>query len=239
MAAQRSVPTARVATRWLLGLGRVLERATRWVLHNAEPETSPAAVVDRNLEGLATLRSVFADVVAGEERSLFEARVREIRELGADEFFSTRLITLRFLDQLLEILEIAREAATDPVVTAHAYYRTSELLDIPWLRRTVFASAREGPWEYRAAQAMAEDLSRAHRRIVARVLAAFGGDGSTEIGARLMSLFPTSDVEAFGEMLAQLREEDAPGLAAMSVATRELSGLADRLGQGPGVEGRR
>jgi NAD-specific glutamate dehydrogenase len=195
--------------------------------------------VDRNLEGLATLRSVFADVVAGEERSLFEARVREIRELGADEFFSTRLITLRFLDQLLEILEIAREAATGPVVTANAYYRASELFDIPWLRRTVFSSARKGPWEYRAAQAMAEDLSRAHRRIVARVLAAFGGDGSIEIGARLMSLFPTSDVEAFREMLAQLREEDTPSLAAMSVATRELAGLADRLGQGPIVEGRR
>ena len=56
-----------------------------------------------HLEGLAVLRDAFADVVAGDERVIFEKRVAEIRELGADESFSKRLITLRFLDQLLEI----------------------------------------------------------------------------------------------------------------------------------------
>ena len=113
MAEQRSVLNARVLTRWLLGLGRVLERATRWVLTNVEPGASPAMIVESNLEGLAQLRDAFGDVVAGEEKDLFEARVGEIRDLGADDVFSTRLITLRFLDQLLEILEIARETETD------------------------------------------------------------------------------------------------------------------------------
>jgi glutamate dehydrogenase len=173
MGEQRSALNARVVTRWLLGLGRVLERATRWVLQNADADASPALIVDANLEGLATLRHAFADVVAGEEKELFEARVREIRDVGADEGFSTRLITLRFLDQLLEILEIARETDADPVVTARAYYQASELFEIPWLRRKTFAAAGEGQWGHRAAQAISEDLSRAHRKLV--VAAVSGG----------------------------------------------------------------
>jgi glutamate dehydrogenase len=106
--------------RWLLGLARVLERTARWVLRNVEPEASPALIVGRHLEGLATLRESFAEFVAGDERELFEARVTEIQAVGADVSFSKRLITLRFLDQLLEILEIAREAGASPVATAKA-----------------------------------------------------------------------------------------------------------------------
>jgi glutamate dehydrogenase len=225
MAEQPSMLNARIVTRWLLGLGRVLERATRWVLQNVDPDVSPAVVVDGNLEGLATLRNAFGDVVAGEEKELFQARVREIRDLGADEFFSTRLITLRFLDQLLEILDIARETKTDPVGTARAYYQASQLYDVPWLRRKTYAAAGEGQWEHRAAQALAEDLSRAHRKMVAGIVTS--------------GRVPDAAPERFRSIVAELREEASVGLAAVSVVARELSEVADQLRRGPSLERRR
>ena len=72
---QQSKVSPRITHRWLLGLGRVLERTTRWVLQNIDKELSPATIVGENLQGLATLRDSFGDVVAGEERALFAARV--------------------------------------------------------------------------------------------------------------------------------------------------------------------
>src|SRR6185503_5462326 len=110
---QRGAVDALAVSRWLLGLARVLERTARWVLRNVESDASPAEVVDRHIEGLAVLRDAFAGYVAGEERELFETRVAEIQGLGADEGFSRRLITLRFLDQLLEVLEISSRAHAD------------------------------------------------------------------------------------------------------------------------------
>ncbi|MGD8288973.1 MAG: NAD-glutamate dehydrogenase, partial [Gemmatimonadota bacterium] len=237
MEEQRSALNARVVARWLLGLGRVLERTTRWVLQNVDPDVSPAVVVERNLEGLATLREAFADVVSGEEKELFEARVAEIREVGADESFSTRLITLRFLDQLLEILEIARDTETDAEVTARAYYQASGLFGIPWLRRRTFAAAGEGQWEHRAAQALSEDISRAHRRLVVGVVDGSSADDSRETD--YMSRLKPRDVERFRGTLAELRDEETLGLAAISVAARELSAVADRLGRGSAMERRR
>ena len=175
-----------------------------------------------------------AEVVAGEEKDLFEARVREIRDVGADEGFSTRLITLRFLDQLLEILEIARETDSDPVVTARAYYQASALFEIPWLRRKTFAAAGEGQWEHRAAQAISEDLSRAHRKLVLATVCHVASDQDD-----YMARVRDRDVERFRGILEELKEEDVVGLAAVSVATRELASVADRTARGAAGERRR
>jgi glutamate dehydrogenase len=235
---QRSID-ALTSYRWLLGLARVLERTTRWVLRNMDPDAPPARVVARFHEGLGALRDSFGRFVAGDERELFEQRVRELKAVGAEETFSKRLVTLRFLDQLLEILEIAAATGADPVATAHAYYAASELFDIPWLRRSTFAAAAHGAWEQRAAQAIAEDLSRAHRKLVIGVVGdartASREPGPEQYAARLQA----RDLERFRGVLSDLKTDGEPGLAALTVAARELLGLADRIGRASGEERRR
>jgi glutamate dehydrogenase len=231
MAQQADPLNTRVAYRWLLGLARVLERTTRWVLNNVEPRETSSRIVDENLAGLAELRACFGEVVRGEERKLFEARIGEIQELGAQEAFSRRLMTLRFLDQLLEILGIARDTGFDPVTTAHAYYQTSESFEIPWLRRRLFAAAGAGAWEQRAAQALSDDLSRAHRE-VASVLMRLAASGEQAEHDYLGSL-PARESDRFRRVLEELKAEESVGLAAVSVATRELGALADRMARLP------
>ena len=210
------------------------------MLQNVEPEASSAGVVDHNLGGLATLREAFAQFVGGEERQLFDARVREIQEVGYDEAFSRRLITLRFLDQLLEILEISRETDADPVLTAHAYYQASEAFDLPWLRRRIFAAAGDDQWEIRAAQVLSEDLSGAHRKLVVGVMRDVDVlENGAPPGNDYMAGIRARDVDRFLEIIAELKAEESIGLAAVSVAARELSGVADRIARGRGQVDRR
>ena len=141
------------------------------------------------------------------------------------------------LDQLLEILGIGREVDTPPIPTAHAFYQASESFEIPWLRRRSFASAGDDQWEVRAAQVLSDDLSRAHRRITTGLLARRGGaeDESTDY----LSLIKDSDLARFRDILEELRAEESVGLAAASVAARELSALADRVARNPRQEDRR
>ena len=226
MAKQQTATNSRVTYRWLLGLARVLERTTRWMLANVDSDVSPAEVVDQNLEGLATLRDSFRDVVAGEDRTLFEARVGEIREVGADEAFSQRLMTLRFLDQLLEILDICRAMQSETLTTGRVYYEVSEAFDIPWLRRSTFAVAGDDQWEQRAAQVLSEDLSRAHRALVIAIVSS--GNDTPDSTQELIQR-RSRDVQRFRSIADELKSEESPGLAAVSVAARELSVLASRL----------
>lgn len=228
MGEQQTAGNSRVAYRWLLGLSRVLERTTRWVLHNVDAQTSPTRLVDQNLEGLHTLRQGFGEIVAGEDRALFEARVGEIQELGADEGFSRSLITLRFLDQLLEILDIARATESSEMDAGRAYYLVSEAIDAPWLRRTTFASAGDDQWEQRAAQVLSEDLSRAHRRLVIAAMGALKAGGTVEAATQSLMRTHARRFERFQGIVAELKAEGPVGFAAVSVAVRELAGLAER-----------
>lgn len=230
MGKQSTALNARVSYRWLLALGRVLERTTRWVLQNVDSDHSATDIVNENLSGLAELRDAFGEVVQGEEQQLFEARVREIQELGADEAFSRRLITLRFLDQILEILDIVRETGGEVVPTASAYYQASSSFQIPWLRRKGFASAGDDPWEQRAAQVLSDDLSRALRKVTVGLIRRADRVGGEEgAPSDFLGLLTKKETGRFETILSELKEEGEVGFAASSVATRELGRLADRL----------
>jgi glutamate dehydrogenase len=229
MAEQQSALNTRVTYRWLLGLARVLERTTRWVLQNVDAEASPAELVEQNVHGLEVLRSSFGDIVTGEDATLFQARVAEIQELGADEEFSRSLITLRFLDQLLEILDIARQSRASEAAAGEAFYRVSEAIQAPWLHRMAFATAEDDLWEQRAAQLLSDDLARVHRKLVVAVLAHAGDAPDLHRAAEATLAKHPRALARFQEILTDLRSEDEVGLAAVSVAVRELASIADRL----------
>ena len=55
------------------------------------------------------------------------------------------LTTLRFLDQLLDVLRVAQETGADPVDAARAFYHVSGLLDVPWILSAIFHSAHGQP----------------------------------------------------------------------------------------------
>ena len=203
------------AYRWLLALARVLERTTRWLLLNVELNQETATIIERYRDGLARLRADFAEFVAGDDRVVFERRLTEIERDGAEPDLAKNLITLRFLDQLLEISRVAEETGAEPVVAGRTYYQISELFHVPWLRQAIFGSAGEDRWEQRAAQALAEDLSRAHYRLTLQALESSGENGGIDTS--------TSEFARFRDLMEEIRAEQAVSVSGLSVAVREVT----------------
>ena len=204
-----------VAYRWMLGLARVLERTTRWLLLHLDPELETTTIIEQHRDALAELRADFGEFVAGDERTVFERRIAEIEGHGAEPDLAKNLITLRFLDQLLEILRVAQESGAEPVAAGGAYYQISELFHVPWLRQSIFGSAGEDRWEQRAAQALAEDLSRAHYSLTRQALNASGENGGIDTN--------TSEFKRFRDLMEEIRAEPTVSVAGLSVAVREIS----------------
>ena len=198
----------------------MLERTTRWILANVDSEGRTATFISENRGKLESLRHDFGDFVAGEDKIVFERRVAEIEQHGAEPAFARSLITLRFLDQLLEILRVARETGAEPLVAGRAYYKVSELFHIPWLRQAIFGSASEDRWEQRAALALAADLSRAHSSLAR--LAVGSGDGNGALGT------DAGDYGRFQELMEEIRGEESMSVSGLSVAVREIVLMAER-----------
>jgi glutamate dehydrogenase len=220
---------APVVGRWYLGLARVMERTVRWILAHVEGTEPVAEVVAASALGLGRLREAFGDVVSGADRGLYEDLVDELKELGAGEDFARGLITLRFLDQLLEILRVARVCDADPVDSARAFYRMAEVLRLTWLRHTLQSAAGDDRWEQRVVQGLMEDLTRAHHRVTVLLMerVRVGGDVEAEAAALVATHAP--EVQRFQDLLQELGDEERVSVAGVSVAVREVTLMAERM----------
>ncbi|HVH13181.1 MAG TPA: hypothetical protein VM759_09020, partial [Longimicrobium sp.] len=230
LAAQEGRFPSDVIYRWLGGLARVLESATTWILSNAPAGGATDALIEDARSGLAALRGNFARIVSGEDRSLFLARLGELADLGVERSLGERLITLRFLPQLLEIVEVARRAGTEELRTAKAFYAVSERFGTAALREAVRGAAGRDPWERRFAQALADDVQRAQRGLVQAVLAHNGGEGKRALDA--VEKEQPRPVRAYRELLGELRGGDCP-LAAFALAVHQLREVADAAQAAP------
>ncbi len=211
--------------RWLAGLARVLEATTHWVLANVGPDADAPAAIDELRGGLSRLRGDFAGMVTGEDRKVFLERLGELQDLGVDRVLGERLITLRFLPQLLDVLRIARDGGTDALETAQAYYRVADRFATAQLRLALREVAGDAPWDRRFAQTLAEDVTRAQRAIVQATLhagAADGVDGALEEFTRTRA----RETQAYRDTLDEVRSDEGATLAGWALAVRALRGVA-------------
>ena len=218
----------RVSYRWLLGLGRVLERTTRWILSHVDEEESVEAIVTRNRDRLARLRADFGDLVRGEDAAIFETRVKEMVGHGASEPLARRLMTLRFLDHLLEILVISRETRAAPQRVAEAYYRISDIFQFPWIRRELFRVAGPGHWDQRAAQALNADLGSAHHALTVNAITEAGDGANGEDVARVTALEDARGFQRVRDLADEIRESDI-SLTALSLLVSRIKALAGKM----------
>ena len=212
-----------VKYRWTMGLARVLQRTTRWVLTNCDPEESTTALIEGSLDGLESLREKFHDIVAGEDRENFLSRVRAASPQPGDKSFVRNLVALRFLDHLLEILRLARATGTDPVSAARVYYWVTEELRIPWLVGCIERESGESKWKQRWALGLINDLGAIRRTLTEGALA---GEGTLERALGFAG--EEAQLTRFREVMAEVEAEEEITLAGLSVAIQEIRYLAAR-----------
>jgi glutamate dehydrogenase len=211
-----------VVYRWLLGLARVLERTTRWILANIDANAPIDDVIGQYLDGLCELRGDFRAIVVGDDRDLFEARVAEARALTHQEELAASIITLRFFDQLMEILTVARDTERSATRVGRSYYLASEMLGVPRLRDAIFAAAGDSRWDQRVAQSLDEDLGRAHRALTTAAVTAGTDDDPVDDLIARVAVQHAPRLDAYRALLDDIASDERPSLAALTIAVREL-----------------
>ena len=217
---EESVSTA-VTYRWTMGLARVLEQTTRWVLNNCDPEESTTSLIEGSRVGLEALREKFHEIVAGEDRDNFMSRVKSGTPRPEDEPFVQKLMALHFLDHLLEILHLARATDTEPVRAATVYYWVTEELRIPWLIRSIDNRSGQDRWQQRWALGLVRDIGAIRRNLTEGAL-----DGEGTLADALGFGGEDARLSRFHEVLEEVEAEEPVSLAGISVAIQEIRHLA-------------
>ncbi|WP_420879322.1 NAD-glutamate dehydrogenase domain-containing protein [Rhodococcus sp. (in: high G+C Gram-positive bacteria)] len=215
-----------VADELVLVTRRLLDRASRWMLHRRPQPLAVGAEIARFRERIEDASAHLEEWLVGADRTNLRDRTRAIAERGAPEDLvcDVELALDRF--GLLDVVEIADLAECDLAVAGELYFRLCERVGIVPLLNGVSALGKESRWDALARLSLRDELYDSVRALTLDVLArAVPGDDTERMIADWEER-NESRLRRARNTLAEIAASGQRDLAALSVASRQLRRMA-------------
>jgi glutamate dehydrogenase len=218
----------RVQAAMVIDAGRLIVRATLWFLRNRQHLADIARAIEHFRPHTESIAALFPQLLPAAEQEGFAKAAGRLEDAGVPAALAARAAGFDALFSALDIVEVASGLARDAETVARLHFALAGELDFPWLRGRIGTLPADSHWQALAKAALRDDLAGMQRSLAADALAAgdSGGDPERMIAAwkgRNGALY-----ERFRQVLADLHGAEAPDLAMLSVALRELRNLAQR-----------
>ncbi|MFV0461730.1 MAG: NAD-glutamate dehydrogenase [Nostocoides sp.] len=219
------VPTA-AQTRLYLEFRRLLDRAVRWLLHSRPSRLDIAVEIERFAATVQDWGPRVPGLLTGAEQDRLRRRAAEFAEGGIPEDLAVRAAALLDLYDLLDIADIVTDTGHAIDDVAPLYYQLSETFGIDAMLHRVTRLPREDQWDALARAAVRDDLYGVLESLTRSVLQTTGEKGGSP-QERLETWVAENHeaIERGKRALTGIVTQDAPNLAALSVALRTLRGI--------------
>jgi glutamate dehydrogenase len=216
----------RVQTAMVIDAGRLIVRATLWFLRNRGHLSDLSGSIDHFRSGAERVAALFPVVLPASERSAFDAAARRLEKDGVPAALAGKVAALDAMFNALDVVEVADQLKRDIEPVARVHFALAGELDFPWLRAVIGRLPTDSHWDTLAKAALRDDLAGMLRLLAADALRAEGD--ATDAGSLITEWKERNAVlyERFRQLLADLRTAEAPDLAMLSVALRELRNLS-------------
>ncbi|MCP5151544.1 MAG: NAD-glutamate dehydrogenase [Chromatiales bacterium] len=216
-----NVVDAELQVELLLEARKLTERATRWLLRNADRPIDVGEVASRYREGVRRLSAGLLDVLDADSASRVRERLDHYVERGVPEVLGARLAGADDLFSALDLVEVARAAQGDITDAARTYFELGARLDLHWLRDRAVALPRDNRWQALARASLREDIYAQQTLITRDVLGLGSGTEAVEAWMEVEELA----VARCRQIMADLRSGGTPDFSMLSVAMREIRAL--------------
>jgi glutamate dehydrogenase len=209
----------RVQTAIIIDSGRLIVRATLWFLRSRAHLAGIGRAIEHFGGGAKRVAALLPELLPAAEKSAYEAAARRLEKEGVAAELAFRAAGFDAMFSALDIVEVGRALGRDIDAVARVYFGLSGELDFPWLRARVGMLAADDHWQARAKAALRDDLAAILRSLAADALQ---GEGTIAAWKARNAV----RYERSRQILADLHAAEAPDLAMLSVAVRELRNLA-------------
>ncbi|MEO8717928.1 MAG: NAD-glutamate dehydrogenase domain-containing protein, partial [Burkholderiales bacterium] len=217
-----------VQSAMLLDSGRMIVRATLWLLRNRRHLADVAAAIAYFRPGVEALAALLPDALAASERQVYDAAATRYGEARVPAALALRVASFEMLPAALDLVEIGAALGRDVKVVAQAYFELGGKLDFPWLRARIAGLPSESHWQALAKAALRDDLAGMQRRLAADALRGAVGKRDPREAITAWEDANRALLERFRQVHADLRAQKTLDLAMASVAMRELRNIAVR-----------
>jgi glutamate dehydrogenase len=208
----------------MVGVDSMVEDVARWYLLHPQPGGLDD-VIEPHAAAFAELAGVIDTAGPEDWRAHRTAVADALTEQGVDPELARRHAWQPELTHSPDIAQVAQITGRSLHDVATTFFLVGEQLHIDALERRVLALKTESRWERWAALAMADDLMAVRREVSERVLLA-APDSPVEEAVELYLATRSETYDRLNRLLAGLDGDIDVGLAALTVALRQVRGVA-------------
>jgi glutamate dehydrogenase len=219
---------ARVQYAMLVECGRLIERATVWLLRHIEPPLDISDAVDRFRDGARALRADLGKLLPPSDlRALNESAEKLVKE-GVPKELAQQIAAFPWLIPAGDIVEAAHLSKLAVEDVAKTYFTVGQRFGIDWLRRSAGRLPSDNAWDKLAVTAIVDDLYEHQSELTNRVLGESNGKTKAADIVEHWTGQRQTLVARAEQMITELRAAGQPDLAMLAVANRRLKSLVSR-----------
>ncbi|WP_210398027.1 NAD-glutamate dehydrogenase [Motiliproteus sediminis] len=203
----------------LIDIQQLLERAALWLLRTQPRPLSVSSLVENFAAGVQTaLAAIPADTAA-------EASSERLRDCGLPVELAARMGDLPRQYYALDMVRLAGWVDHDTPLAAAGYLAMEATLGLEPLRDQITALPGNDLWSRKARASLADELDRALVRASERLLTSTDAGLAIDQRLTLWQMEHLQPLSHFQAICNEIATQDAPNLAMLSVAVRELGQL--------------
>jgi len=213
--------------------GRLIERTAAWLLQNAELPLDISSTVEHFRDGVDTIKSGLFDLVVEPHRDGLEAKAAQLEGQGVPSDVAKRCASLGALLSSLDIIEAASSCGKNLEQIARLYFRLGHQFELYWLREQLSQLEVKQHWQRRAQDGLYWDLYR-YQHLLTLNIATSAGNELADIDEVIGNWIAANADrhERLRSVLTELRDNENPDFAMITVGARELKGLVEHLSAG-------
>jgi len=205
--------------------GRLLERATLWLLRTDFQELDITRCVDIFQPRLAALAVKLNVILPSEDRDDLEMKATDIHMWGFPKELAARLAKLDKLGAACDIVKTSLETGKPVEEVGAILFNVGRRLLLDRLRASAASIAAESPSQKAAVNIILDDSYTYQGRITSRILSAAGGEGGEAVEAWLQSR--PGITARVDQLIHDVKATQTVDLAVLTIAMRHLRTLAE------------
>ena len=210
----------------MLGLIRLVKRATRWLLRNRRHQLAPTQGIAEFDQGIDLLREAFPAMLRGRASEQYQTLFEYFIGAGVDEELAKTVASTDIGYTALGIIQAAGETDAPLLDVANLYFTMGERLELDWFSGQILSSKVENEWQALARDTYMEDLEWQQRTLAVGALRHMGEDCNLLTCMQRWEAQESALLSRWQEMLTELHATESPDFAMFAVANRELLDLA-------------
>ncbi len=223
-AAEMSISDGEAADLLIQGQ-RLAYQVCRWLLQRHSETIRVATLIERYKVAVGEIGAALPELVEPRRREAIEQRASVLAAEGLAQDLASWAAGLDELTAALDLIEVAFDTG-DPVLdTARVYFALGGELELDWLHQRILALPGHDRWHAGARANLRDELAALKRRLCAAVFANAMAGTSPQSKLEAWRHQNHVPLERYQRLFGELRVQEEPDIAMLSVALRELRRL--------------